>query len=658
MKRIELYKPDGKSEKQVNKTIREIADELEKRLESQELKPDFSFLSPDFKKIQKNAFPINNNVTGMLSVSNDMVVATVSVMDKDNPEVKGRMLNAQYKIEAGEATEAFDKATAALKLMVQSFWMNVDEKQQLQKQQLQNKQDKQQVKQENQQVKQENQEQPQSNKSPGKEQLASAPILQPNGDNSNAQEVAQSIQKALANNEIANEFKKLQQQDPNNAKTQINNVEQEQPQKTITISTGAKALVDEKTINHYSSKQANTPIVSQSNNQEHDGNSNGISSSDSNKNTSNNSSNSNLKNQLINVNFTPEQAEVVIQLLEENQKKYEPKSSMFGLLGDVLGKMLHALSRKLDEMIDAEKVTTEKLNSIYSVINNENCKDFSEKYGAFNQKIKYCHDFICEAAQGQSIQSTDIINQILNREKVPVSIRTLQNAFVTAVDNNLESALTIFKYADANLHGEAHFDTMRGFLSHSLNTLSDTDAEKFIKASSFRALDDTVIFKEMIRAEKYDLLNSSLQRCENIDEHAPSLFYFAAQRKDVDALHMLISKGANVNANSSEALYACFETNKVEAAKVLINYGADIELVRSRVEQIKRANPNNIVDKDNKLITLTESDLNFLKDIYKYCGLTEDGTKAIQVGNEPIEQKQQVEQAVDNESDEYDGSQV
>jgi len=522
--------------------------------------------------------------------------------------------------------------------MVQSFWMNAPEKQLLQNQLS-----------ENQQVKQENMEQLQSTQLLSKEQLAPTTILQLSGDTSNAQEVAQSIHNALSNAEVANEFKKLQQQNPNTDKTQINNAEQEQPQKTIIIPTGAKALVDEKTINRYSSKQVSTPAASQTISQGINENTIDSSSNISNKNINGNSS---LKSQLINVNFTPEQAEVVIQLLEENQKKYEPKSSMFGLLGDVLGKMLHALSRKLDEMIDAEKITTEKLNSLYSAINKENYEEFSEKYRAFDLKIKYCHDFVCEAAQGQTVQSTEIINQILNREKVPVSIRTLQNAFVTALDNNLESALSIYKYADANLHGEAHFDTTKGFINYALNALPDYEAEKFIKASSFRTYDDTVIFKEMIRAEKYDLLNSSLQRCENIDEHAPSLFYFAAQRKDVDALHTLVNKGANVNANSSEALYACFETNKVEAAKVLINYGADIEFLRSRVEQIRRANPNNIVDADNKLITLTESDFNFLKDIYKYCGVREDGSMAIQDRTEKIEQEQQTEQALDNESDE------
>ncbi|HEY5583714.1 MAG TPA: ankyrin repeat domain-containing protein [Ruminiclostridium sp.] len=664
MNRIELYKPKEGKKDQVNKTIHEITDELEKRLESQGLKPDFSFLSADFKKIQKEAFPTNNNVSGMLSVSNDMVVATVSVMDKDNPEVKGRMLNTQYKINEGKATEAFDKATAALKLMVQSFWMNVDEKQQLQSQQTSDQPVQTAVKQSNQvhlvNSNTGNQEQLQSNNFASNDHLESNNLLHVNGENSNAHEVAKSIQKALANTEIANEYNKLQRHALGDEEKQTDKNNQEQPQKTITISTGAKALVDEKIVNRYLSKQASTSVSSQISNQDLNENIDDIGSSTSNKKVNSNSSNSNIKDQLINVNFTPEQAEVVIQLLEENQKKYEPKSSMFGLLGDVLGKMLHALSRKLDEMIDAEKITTEKINSLYSAINKENCQEFSEKYRVFDPKIKYCHDFICEAAQGQTVQSADIINQILNREKVPVSIRTLQNAFVTAIDNNLESALVIYKYADANLHGEAHFDTTKGFLSHALNTLIDNEAEKFIKASSFRTYEDTVIFKEMIRAEKYDLLSSSLKRCENIDEHAPSLFYFAAQRKDVDALHTLVSRGANVNANNSEALYTCFETNRVEAAKVLINYGSDIEFLRSRIEQIKRANPNNVVGE--KLTTLTESNFIFLKDIYKYCGLSANGKMAIRDNSEQIDikqqidQEQQAEQTIDNESDEHDGS--
>ncbi|WP_242835634.1 ankyrin repeat domain-containing protein [Ruminiclostridium josui] len=167
--------------------------------------------------------------------------------------------------------------------------------------------------------------------------------------------------------------------------------------------------------------------------------------------------------------------------------------------------------------------------------------------------------------------------------------------------------MSIYKYADANLHGEAQFDTMRGFLSHALTTLPDADAEKFIKSSS-KALNDTVIFKELIRAGKYGLLNSGLMKCRNIDEHAPALFYYAAQHKDADAMHTLISRGADVNSNNGEALYTCYETNKLEAAKVLINYGADINYLTNYISQIKDVRPN----------------IHFLQELCKHSGITEN----------------------------------
>ncbi len=541
MKKIDLNKSGGGKGKDTVKTIKEIADELGSRLESQGLKPDFSFLSADFKKFQKSEFPKDYNVSGMLSVSNDMVVASINVMDNKNPELKGRMFSGQYKIESGKAAEAFSKATKAMQLMVESFWMDTEEKAAS------------------------NEEEQSDNKNPKVEENDTKNI-------DNPREVALSIQKALANEDVAKEFKKLQQSasdEETTAKTT----------KTVTIPTGNKALTDMEIIDNNSQKE----LITGSN------------------------ESGSIKNQLINVNFTPEQAEVVIDLLEENQKKYEPKSSMFGLLGEVMGKMLRALSKKLDEVIDANKITSEKLNSLYSAINNENIDKFKELYRTFEQKVKYCHDFICEAAQGATIQSTDIINHILYKEKVPVSIRTLQNAFVTAIDNNIDSALSIYKYADANLHGEAQLDTMRGFLSHALTTLQELDAERFIKSSS-KALDDTVVFKEMIRAGKYGLLNSGLMQCEKLDAHAPALFYFAAQHKDADAMHTLISRGADVNSNNGEALYTCYETNKLEAAKVLINYGADINSLTNYIGQMKDVRPN----------------MKFLQELYKHCGIAEN----------------------------------
>jgi hypothetical protein len=149
-----------------------------------------------------------------------------------------------------------------------------------------------------------------------------------------------------------------------------------------------------------------------------------------------------------------------------------------------------------------------------------------------------------------------------------------------------------------------------------------------------------------------DLFNKSLQRCENLDEIAPSLFYYSAQHKDADALHILISKGANVNANGSEALYACFESNKLEAAKILFNYGANINFLTSRIEQIQKANPNNVIDK--KLTSLTENNFNFLKEIYRYCEI--DDPVTAHTDKEQIKQESIYDQAAYEEFDGYDGS--
>ena len=49
MKKIDLHKSGGGKEKDTVKTIKEIADELGSRLESQGLKPDFSFFSIFFQ---------------------------------------------------------------------------------------------------------------------------------------------------------------------------------------------------------------------------------------------------------------------------------------------------------------------------------------------------------------------------------------------------------------------------------------------------------------------------------------------------------------------------------------------------------------------------------------------------------------------------------
>ncbi len=180
MKKIDLNKSGGGKEKDTVKTIKEIADELGSRLESQGLKPDFSFLSADFKKFQKSEFPKDYNVSGMLSVSNDMVVASINVMDNKNPELKGRMFSGQYKIESGKAAEAFSKATKAMQLMVESFWMDTEEKAAS------------------------NEEEQSDTKNPKVKENDTKNI-------DNPREAALSIQKALANEDVAKEFKKLQQ---------------------------------------------------------------------------------------------------------------------------------------------------------------------------------------------------------------------------------------------------------------------------------------------------------------------------------------------------------------------------------------------------------------------------------------------------------------
>ncbi|PYG84887.1 hypothetical protein LY28_03508 [Ruminiclostridium sufflavum DSM 19573] len=591
MKKINLYKPGGKGEEGIPKSIQEVADELEERLKNQGIKPDSYFLSDPYKVLRKNAFPGERKISGTLSVGNGEVRAFISLSSEEGEEsqIKGRMCIAQYKIEKGKMSEAFEKATKALKVMLGSFYMDMEENLNIQ------------TNLENEQQAQKASEQ-QKAAEPGKENAVIST------DNRSPQEIAKSIQQALSDSEVAEEYKKLQEQEADKkSSTQAANIETAKTQ-TIKIQADNKVLADKKIV-EYSNKKAGSESAQTAQTA-------GTSETVNTANTSG-TENSDLKNQLINVNFTPAQAEVVINLLEENQNRYEPKSSMFRLLGDVLGKMLHALNKKLDSIIDSEKIVSDKLELIYSAINNENYELFAERYAGLEQKIKYCHDILSEAAQGKSIQSTSIINHILNKEKVPVSIRTLQNAFVTAIDNNVESALAIYKYSDANLHGEAQFNTIRGFLSHALNTLPDNEAEKFIQISSIKAFDDTVIFKEMLRAGKYDLFNSCLQQCKNIDEHAPSLYYFAAQRKDADALHTLASMNANINENGGEALYTCFETNKPETAKILINFGADIKTLTDRIELIQKSNPEYELPDESK---------GFLNEICRHAGF--DGYSA------------------------------
>jgi hypothetical protein len=575
VKKIDLYKTSrGKKQK----TINDVANELEKRLDSQGLKPDSSSLSEEFKKIKGDPFPLHNNISGMIWVNVDKVTATLSVKDSENPEaVKGRMLTVQYKMQEGKAAEAFEKATNALKIMMESFWIDIEEELKQSKQEQQDTKE-------------------QASDSNNSSEENKLPQIQ---EGASAKEVAKSIQKALSDPDVAKEYESLQK--TADSEEPVENQEQP-PKKTITISTGAEALTDEKIVNQY--KKQDTEKETRAAGQE----SSTYQVNRENE-SQNASSSSSLKDQLIKVDFTPEQAEVVIQLLEENQKKYEPKSSMFTLLGNTLGKMVHALGQKLEESIDAEKVINQKLDSIYSAINNENYEQFKEKFTPFEQKIKYCHDLISEAAQGESIQSTNIINHILNREKVPVSIRTLHNAFSVAIDHNVESALTLYRYADENLHGEAHAETMRGFINYALDALPEDTAERFIKASSSRTFDDTTLLKETIRAGKYNLFNSCLNRCENPDELAPSLYYFAAQRKDADAMHILKSIGTDINANHGEALYVCFEENKLDTAKLLINYGADIEALDKRINQIMKTNSVNLTDKN----------FDFLNQLYDHC---------------------------------------
>ena len=602
MKKINLYKPGGKDEEEIPKTIQEVGRELEERLKNQELEPDSYFLSKTFKDMKKNAFPAERKLSGTLAIGEGKLWAFISLNSEEGEEsqLKGRLYTAQYNIEKGNMSETYEKATEALKIMLGSFYMNMDMEKNINIQRnIEKTQEAQEI---NRKLLNMTEKEREKLRESNIDKAIEKETRVISTDNKSPQEIAKSIQQALSDPNVAEEYKKLQEQATDKkSTTQAANIETAKTQ-TIKIQTENRPLVDEKIVEHSNKKASkeSTQTAKVANTAE----------TVSILNTAN-TENSDLKNQLINVNFTPAQAEVVINLLEENQKKYEPKSSMFRLLGDTLGKMLQALNKKLDQIIDSEKIISNKLESIYSAINDENYELFKEKYAGLEQKIKYCHDILSEAAQGKSIQSTSIIDHILNKEKVPVSIRTLQKAFVTAIDNNIESALAIYKYSDENLHGEAHFNTIRGFLSHALNTLPDNEAEKFINISSIRAFDDTVIFKEMIRAEKYNLLNSSLQQCKNIDEHAPSLYYFAAQRKDADALHLLASMGANINENNGEALYTCFETNKLETAKILINFGADAKTLLNRVETIQKFNPK---------YTLPDESIGFLNEIYKHAG--------------------------------------
>ncbi len=524
MKRIEFNTPsEDNSRKMRQKLVSEIISELENRLQSQGLKPDFFVVSNNYKNRKKEAFPSEGVISGSLSQNENMVVATISLKDCESKEQNGALLYMKYEIEKGKAVEAYDKAADALKKSIQAFTVDVEDKK------------------------------IESTLSdPTKDSITPLETIELN--------FSQSIRKKQT--------------------------EELGQQKEVIINNEIKTLEDDS--NKDSMSNTSYEIKHETNQ-----------SKDQDK----------IKQQLISVNFTPEQAEVVIDLLEEQQKNYEPKSSMFNMIGTILHKMMIALNNKLDEIIDSEKENNKQLDLLYAAISNAEVDNFIRLFNNFDRQIKHSHEFICEAAEGKTIQSTDILNHILNVAKTPVSIRTLQDAYIKAIDNNFESALHIFKYADKNLSGEIRQQTMRAFLEQALNCLPDDKIESLIAAAGQNTFNDTVILKEMCRAEKYDLFNASLSHCSRIEEVAPALFYFAAQRKDPEVFHALINQGADINANGSEALVACLETNKVEAAKVLINYGADVNILKEKVGSLKN---------------LPEKGQTFMNDIYSHCGITSE----------------------------------
>lgn len=186
MKKIDMYKPGGKGKEPVRKTIMEITEELQKRLESQGIMPDSSFLSSNFKSSQKNQFPFGK-ISGTISLGSEEVNAFLSVAGEDDSDLKGRMFIAQFKTENKNTVEAIKKASTALNVMLESFWVNTED---------------------NEKVK-ETQADITEQKDPAKKTEKNAAIIKQSAD---PKEVAVSIHKALLNPDIADEFNKLQQQ--------------------------------------------------------------------------------------------------------------------------------------------------------------------------------------------------------------------------------------------------------------------------------------------------------------------------------------------------------------------------------------------------------------------------------------------------------------
>ena len=239
MKKINLYKPGGKGKDAIPKTIQEVAEELEERLKSQGLIPDSYFLSANFKGTQKDDFPVDRKVSGTLSVGRGEIRAFIS-LDSDEGEesqLKGRMCIAQYKIDKGKVAEAFEKAEKALKVMMGSFYIDIKENLNIQT----------------------NIENTQQAKETAEQQEPAEPIKESiaiSTDNKSPQEIAKSIQQALSDSQVAEEYKKLQEQEQETDKkitTQAANIQTARTQ-TIKIQSGNNALVDEKIVKYSNNK--------------------------------------------------------------------------------------------------------------------------------------------------------------------------------------------------------------------------------------------------------------------------------------------------------------------------------------------------------------------------------------------------------------------
>lgn len=206
MEKIDFYKITGKNKNREPKSIVEISEELNERLENQGIKPDSYFLSSSFKGIQKNPFPVGRKISGTLSVGSNEINAFLSLVGDDESELKGRIFIASYKIENGKIAEAFKKASEALKTMLAGFWLDSDENIQLKKSQI------------GVQLKTE------QTDALDNQQFTLKGIR--NIDNPS--EVAKSIQQALLNPEVVKELEKLQESQKKSELNQVRDISKKQ----------------------------------------------------------------------------------------------------------------------------------------------------------------------------------------------------------------------------------------------------------------------------------------------------------------------------------------------------------------------------------------------------------------------------------------------